>query len=249
MHSASSVLPPMSHFRRNSNTRKMRFLPRAGGSRSTSRSRERDDRDAVEVREADVGQRGADLHRVVQLRQRRADRHRVASSRPGCRCGGPLPPRTGAAAACRGGRRGSSRCSGSRRRARTCGDRRTRCPSRPCACGARRAGFPAKTLRDTMCRCSSVFRNRSSNSSERSLRGLAAVAGSVRLGAASSGHYGFLRRLEDLGDDRVGLDAFGFTLEVEDQAVAQRRRARRGGCRRSRPRSGPRAARGSSRRG
>ena len=35
---------------------------------------ERDDRDAIEVREADVRQRGADLHRVVQLRQRVADR-------------------------------------------------------------------------------------------------------------------------------------------------------------------------------
>ena len=77
MHSASSVLPPISHFRRKSNTRKMRFLPRDGGRRSISLSRERDDRDAVEVREADVGQRGADLHRVVELGQRRADRHRV----------------------------------------------------------------------------------------------------------------------------------------------------------------------------
>ncbi len=52
--------------RRNSNTWKMRFLPRAGGMRPMQLVGERDDRDAVEVGEADVGQRGADLHRVVR---------------------------------------------------------------------------------------------------------------------------------------------------------------------------------------
>src|SRR4029079_6706876 len=31
-------------------------------------------------------------------------------------------------------------------------------------------------------------------------------------------------RLQDLFDDRVGLDALGFAFEVEDQAVAQRGR-------------------------
>ena len=73
----AAVWPPMSHFCRKSNTRKMRFLPRDGGRRSMSRSPNGMIDDAIEVREADVRQRGADLHRVVQLRQRRADRHRV----------------------------------------------------------------------------------------------------------------------------------------------------------------------------
>src|SRR5262249_39848886 len=84
--------------------------------------------------------------------------------------------------------------------------------------------FPENTLRDTMWRCSSVFRNRSSNSAERSWTRLAGGAvGLGRPGRAGSGTTAELakaldlsRGVQDLGDDRVGPDALGLALEVHD---------------------------------
>ena len=55
----------------------MRALPRVGGSAGVSSVAERDHRDAIEVREADVRERRADLQRVVQLAAG-AERHRRA---------------------------------------------------------------------------------------------------------------------------------------------------------------------------
>src|SRR5215468_10896082 len=89
--------------------------------------------------------------------------------------------------------------------------------------------FPANTLRDTMCRCSSVFKNRSSNSAERSRARLTGAPGAGRSdgrrAAAERAKTLYLSgRLEDLRDDRVGPDALGLALEVHDHAVAQRGR-------------------------
>src|SRR3954469_2450716 len=89
--------------------------------------------------------------------------------------------------------------------------------------------FPENTLRDTMWRCSSVFRNRSSNSAERSrARWTGAPAGcrSVERWAVAerAKRLCLSRGLEDLADDRVGPDALGLALEVHDHAVAQRGR-------------------------
>src|SRR5215475_3457612 len=81
--------------------------------------------------------------------------------------------------------------------------------------------FPANTLRETMWRCSSVFKNRSSNSSDRSCARLPFGA-TVAAAAADRANLDFLRGLEDLGDDGVGLHAFLLAFEVHDQPVAQR---------------------------
>src|SRR5262245_48081237 len=85
--------------------------------------------------------------------------------------------------------------------------------------------FPANTLRDTMCRCSRVFRKRSSNSFDRSAtRGSAAApvwrwpSGRLRSSTAIP-LRSLAGLLEDLADDGVGLDALGLALEVQDQAV------------------------------
>src|SRR4051812_8783378 len=84
--------------------------------------------------------------------------------------------------------------------------------------------FPANTLRDTMWRCSRVFRKRSSNSPERSSARLAARGAGPDVTAADArAKLCLSRRLEDLGDDRVGPHALGLALEVHDHAVAQRR--------------------------
>ena len=165
--SARSVWPPMlAACCRKSNTLKMRALAarrrqpvdRAGRANGMIATRSRFARPTY-------ASAARDLHRVVQLRRGEPIAIESRARRRGCRCGGPLLPRTGAAAACRGGRRGSSRCSGSRRRARSCGDRRTRCPQPTLRVRRSARSAPENTLRETMCRYSSFFRNRSSNSS------------------------------------------------------------------------------------
>src|SRR5687768_14430375 len=76
---------------------------------------------------------------------------------------------------------------------------------------------PVKVLRATSARYSSFLRNSSSNSARRS-RGAAGFTARRAIP---------LRRLRGLGhqvvDDRVGVDPLGLALEVEQDAVAQRR--------------------------
>ena len=157
------------------NTRKIRLLPRAGDDLGPAAA-ERDDRHPIEVREPDVAERRGDPPRHVELRRLG---HRAADVDQDVD-GEVLLLLEQAEQQLVEPAVGSSRCSGSRRRGRTCGDRRTRCPSPPC--GVRRSArfFPANTLRETMCRCSSVFRNRLVERPERS------SAGSVAPVAASS---------------------------------------------------------------
>src|SRR5262245_40079931 len=74
---------------------------------------------------------------------------------------------------------------------------------------------PAKIFLETMYRYSSFLRKCSSNRSSFTRgRAAASATSGLRLGGL----------LEDLGDDRVGADALGLALEVEHDAVAQRRR-------------------------
>ena len=79
--------------------------------------------------------------------------------------------------------------------------------------------FPAKTLRDTMCEVLELLQ-------EPLVERARAIRRAVRRRGRRGDRLrrpeqrpllGFLRRLEDLGDDRVGLDAFGLALEVQDQ--------------------------------
>src|SRR5687767_1202631 len=92
--------------------------------------------------------------------------------------------------------------------------------------------LPVKTLRETMWRYSSFFRNCSSNSFDRSAaRAEPSVAACFFPREARCRSAATLQDLagvlEDLGDDAVGADALGLALEVHDQAVAQRRRGDR----------------------
>src|SRR4051812_13961800 len=82
----------------------------------------------------------------------------------------------------------------------------------PPSCMVRRCAMsvPRKTRREIRDRYSSFCRKSESN------RGM---------GLAPSGHQGGLPQVrQDVRDDVIGLHVLGLALEVEDQAVSQRRR-------------------------
>ena len=222
-------------------------MPRAGGDHRRDRSSPSGlTADAIEVREPDVVERGADLHRVVRAWAAGRSPSRRWRRR-GCRSSRSSSSSNSRSSSRRGGRRGSSRGSGSRRRRRSRGGRRTRCPAP--TFGVRRSARrpPSATLRGWPARAiRACAGTRSSNSAAIARRGRRRRR-RARTRQATHGVSG--SAVEDLGDDRVGRHALGLALEVEDHAVAQRRQRDAAGRRRSTARSGRRAARGSWRPG
>src|SRR5437867_749810 len=76
---------------------------------------------------------------------------------------------------------------------------------------------PANTLRETIARYSSFFKNCSSKRSRRP------ASAAVRAGAPFTSHL-LGRALEDLADHAVRIDALGLALEIQNESVAERAR-------------------------